>query len=98
LGYQIKKNERAGHVASMGERGGAHRVLVGQPEGKRQFGRPSCRWRDNIKMDLQEEVWGVTDWIDRAKHRDRWRVFVIAVMNLWVPLNAGNFFASSGNL
>jgi hypothetical protein len=33
-------------------RGGAYRVLVGKPEGKRQFGRPRRRWEDNIKMDL----------------------------------------------
>jgi hypothetical protein len=30
------------------------RVLVGEPEGKRPLGRPSHRWEDNIKMDLQE--------------------------------------------
>jgi hypothetical protein len=28
--------------------------------------------------------------------RDRWRAVVTAVMNLWVPLNAGNFLSSSG--
>jgi len=33
---------------------GAYRVLVEKPEGKRQFGRPRRRLRDNIKMDLQE--------------------------------------------
>jgi len=26
--------------------------------GKRPFGRPRCRWEDNIKMDLQEVGWG----------------------------------------
>jgi len=44
----------AGHVASMGERRGVYRVMVGKPEGKRTLGRPRCRWDDNIKMDLQE--------------------------------------------
>ena len=42
----------AGHVASMGERKGIYRVLVGKPEGKRILGRPRHRWRDNMKMDL----------------------------------------------
>ena len=46
----------AGHVASMGERIGVYRVLVGKPEGKRPFGRPRCRWEDNIETDLQEVV------------------------------------------
>jgi len=27
-------------------------------ERKRQFGRPSLRWEDNIKTDLQEMGWG----------------------------------------
>jgi hypothetical protein len=29
-------------------------VLVGKPEGKRPLGRPRRRWKDNIKMNLQE--------------------------------------------
>ena len=36
-----------------GERGGAYRVLVGKPEGKRPRGRHRYRW-DNIKTDLQK--------------------------------------------
>ena len=47
-----------GYVARMGERGGVYRVLVGKPEGKRLLGRPRRRWKDNIKMNLQEEVIG----------------------------------------
>ena len=38
----------------MGERKGAYWVLMGRPEGQRPFGRPGCRWEDDIKMDLQE--------------------------------------------
>ena len=37
----------------VGERRGVYRVLVGKPEGKRPLGRPTCRWEDNIKTDLQ---------------------------------------------
>jgi hypothetical protein len=47
----------AGHVARMGERRGAYRVLVGKPEGRRPLERPRRRWDDNIKMDLQEVGW-----------------------------------------
>ena len=50
-----------GHVARMGERRVADRVLVGKPKGKKPVGRPRHRWEDNIKMDLQEVGWGSMD-------------------------------------
>ena len=31
-------------------------VLVEKPEKKRQLGRPTYRWKDNIKMDFQGVV------------------------------------------
>ena len=74
----------AGHVARMVEGRVVHRVLVGKPEGKRPLGRPSRRWEDNIKMDLQE-VGGGGDWMELAQDRDRWRSLVNTVMNLRVP-------------
>jgi hypothetical protein len=51
-----------GHMALMGERRCACRVLVGRPEGNRQLGRPRHRCENNIKMDLQEVGWGMY-WI-----------------------------------
>jgi hypothetical protein len=62
-----------------------YRVLVGKPEGKTPLGRPSRRWEDNIKMDLQEVRCGGIDWIEVARDRESWRVLVTAVMNLRVP-------------
>ena len=52
-------------------------------------------WEDNIKTDLKEVRWGVTDWIELAQDRDRWRAPVNTVMNLQVPLNAGNVLTIS---
>jgi len=61
-------------VARMGEGRGVYRVLVGRPEGKRTLGRPSCRWVDNIKMDLRET--GIDgSWIRPAQDRVQWRAF-----------------------
>jgi hypothetical protein len=74
-----------GHVARMVEERGVHRVLAGMPEGKRQMGRPSRRWNDNIKMDLQEVGGGCGDWMDLAQVRDRWRALVSTVKHLRVP-------------
>ena len=66
------------HVLGRGE------VCTGKSEGKRPLGRPRRRWKDNIKMDLQEMgCWGM-DWIELAQNRDKWRALVNAVMNLHV--------------
>jgi hypothetical protein len=75
----------AGHVARMGEEGGAYRILVGRPEGRRPPGRPRRRWEDNIKTVLREVGWGGMNWIELAQDRGRWRALVNAVMNLRVP-------------
>jgi len=57
-----KRMRWAGHVACVGERIGAYKVLVGKIEGKRQLGRSRHVWENNIKMDLQEVGCG----LDRA--------------------------------
>jgi hypothetical protein len=37
----------------MRERRGVSRILVGEADRKRSFGRPRLRWVDNIKLDFQ---------------------------------------------
>ena len=64
---------------------GVYRVLVGKPEGRRPLGRPTRRWADNIRMDLQEVGCVYMDWIGLARDRDGLRMLVSAVMNLRVP-------------
>jgi hypothetical protein len=76
-----KRLRWAGHVARMGERRGAYRVLVEKPEGTRPLGRSRRRGEDNIKMDLREVGWGGIYWIDLAQVRNRWRSVVNTVMN-----------------
>jgi hypothetical protein len=75
----------AGHVARIGEKKNAYRLLVGNPEGERPLGRPRRRWVDNIRMDLGEVGWGDVDWIGLAKDRNRLRALVNSVLNLRVP-------------
>jgi hypothetical protein len=70
-----------GHVARIGEKRNAYRLLVG----KRPLGGPRRRWVDNIRMDLVEVGWGGVDWIGLAQDRDRWRALVNLVLNLQVP-------------
>jgi len=74
-----------GHVACMGEMNEAYRVMVGKLEGKRPLRRPSRRWEDNIKMDLQEVGWRGMDWIDLVQDRNRWGAPVKAVMTVRIP-------------
>jgi hypothetical protein len=75
----------AGHLARMGKKRNAYRLLVGKAEGKRPLGRPRRRWVDNIRMDLGEVGWGDVDWIGLAKDRNRWRALVNSTLNLRVP-------------
>ena len=72
-------------MARMGEGRGVHRILVGNPEGKRPLGRPRRRWDDNVKMDLQEVGGDCGDCMDLAQDRDRWCALVNAVINFWAP-------------
>ena len=72
----------AGHVARIGERRVAYRVLVRNMSVRDHLGDPGI---DNIKMDLQEMGCGAMDWIELAQYRDRWRELVKAVMSLRVP-------------
>jgi hypothetical protein len=74
-----------GHVVRMGEGRGVNRVLVGRSEGKSPLGRPTCRWEDNIKMDLREIGIDGANWIQLAQNMVQWRAFVNTVMNLRVP-------------
>ena len=45
------------------------------------MGRTWRRWKDNIKMDLQEVGCGTMDWIELAQDRDRRRALVNVVIN-----------------
>jgi hypothetical protein len=70
-----------GHVARMGERKNAYRILVGKPERKRPLGRPRHRWMDNVKMDLREIGWDGMDGLDLTQEKDQWRALISTVMN-----------------
>jgi hypothetical protein len=62
-----------------------HSLLVGKPEGKRPLGKPIYRWKDNIKIDLQEVGGSRGDWMELAQDRDSWRALVGTVRDFRVP-------------
>jgi hypothetical protein len=61
----------AGHVARLGEKRNAYRILLGKPERKRPLGRPRRRWVNNIKKDLKDIGCDGVVWIDMAQDRDK---------------------------
>jgi hypothetical protein len=64
---RVMKSRRlrwTGHVARMEERKGAHRTLVGKPEGRRPLGRPRRIQKDNIKMYVRKV--GLRHGLDRC--------------------------------
>jgi hypothetical protein len=60
-----------GECSAYGGQESVYRVLMGKPEGRRPLGRPSSRWEDNVKVDLQKMGCGGMDWIELAQDRDR---------------------------
>jgi hypothetical protein len=50
----MKDDIIVGHMAYMRVMTNIYRVLVGKPEGKRLSGKPTHRWKDNIKCILKK--------------------------------------------
>jgi hypothetical protein len=74
-----------GHVARMEESRSAFKILTDKPTGKRPLGRPRCRWKDNIRKDLEEIGIIADNWVDSAQDRDYWRALVNTALNLRLP-------------
>jgi hypothetical protein len=75
----------------MGERIVAYGVLVGRPEGRRPFGRPTGGDGKIILKWIVKKLVGATDCIGLFQDRYTWRALVNAVLNLRVSQNAVNF-------
>ena len=55
----------AGHVARMKENRSDFKT--GNPTGRIPLGRPTRRWEDNIRMDLEEIGINAGNWVDSAQ-------------------------------
>jgi hypothetical protein len=55
----------------MGKMRNPHKILVENREGRSPLGRPSRKWKDNIKIDLGETGWEDVDWIHLAQDTDQ---------------------------
>ena len=69
-----------------------YRPLVGRLKGKRPFENLSV---DGMIILKCINTWNEgMNWMSVDQDRDRWLAVVNAVMNLWIPQNAGNFLTS----
>jgi len=58
-----------GVCSTYGERRFANKVLVGRLEVNRPLGRPRSRWKENIKLKLQEGgcgIWTGSIWLRKG--------------------------------
>jgi hypothetical protein len=56
----------AGHVARLGEKRNAYRIMAGKTEGKRLLGKARRSSGNNIKIDLREMrgmIWALLIWL-----------------------------------
>ena len=60
------------------------KILTGKPTGKRPLGRPTHRWEDNIRMDLNQIIINTRNWVDSSQDKDYWEVIMNATLNLRV--------------
>jgi hypothetical protein len=52
---------------------------------KKPHGRPSCRWLDNIEINIKEIRCEDVEWMNLVQARGQWWALVDMVMNILVP-------------
>jgi hypothetical protein len=73
------------HIARIGKKRNACRILVGKPEGKIPLERPRLMWMNNIKMEVRDIGQDGMDWIDLGQDRGQYRALLNTVMNPRIP-------------
>jgi hypothetical protein len=83
---KLRRTSWAGHIARMGERRGAYRVLVGKPEGRMPLEDPAVDGRIILRWIFRKwdggGTWTGLNWL---RIGDRWWELVNAVINILVP-------------
>jgi hypothetical protein len=57
---KLKRMKWIGH-STHGRHGKLYKILIGKLEWKRPLGRPTCRWEDNMRMNLRDMCWEGVD-------------------------------------
>ena len=71
-----RKVRWGGHVARLEEGRSSFKFVTGKPTGKRPSRRCRRRWEDNIRMNVEEIVINMRNWVDSAPDKDYWRALV----------------------
>ena len=66
-----------------------------KPEGKTPLGRSMRDGKIILRLIFRKWDVGGMEWIELAQDRGSWWALLNAVMNLRVPLNAGNILVAS---
>jgi hypothetical protein len=89
----MKEDEVGAYVARMEGMRNAYKILVGKPEGKSPFWRPSRTRVDKFKMDLKETGWRI--WTGTILYRIGINgALVNKKTNVWSRLKAGKFLTN----
>jgi hypothetical protein len=59
-----------GEACSTHDLRNAYKILVGKPEGKTTFRRPSSEWDDDMRMYLRETGPKGVDWLHMTQDRE----------------------------
>jgi hypothetical protein len=87
----LNKENEIGEVCSTpGTLGSAYTILIGEPNGKKHLGGPSCKSKDNMVIESEGDL-----WFHLAQHRTQWWDLVNTVMNVHIPIKTRNFLTIS---
>lgn len=71
-----------GHPTAKGQKRKARRVLVGKHQRARPLSKPRRSWKNKIKVGLKQRGLKNVDWINRARHTNKWFVVENTVIDL----------------
>jgi hypothetical protein len=66
---ESRKTTWKGHVTHIGGIQNSFNILIGKHEGKKPFGRPRRRRKNNIRIDLREILWDICGSVQRPALR-----------------------------
>jgi hypothetical protein len=72
-----------------------YRVLVRKPEGINYLKDSDVDVTIILKWIFEKRHCSMA-WLQVAQNKKKWRAFVNAIMNVWVPYNAENFLTTLG--